>query len=185
MLITWMSVASAYPSSNLSCDQIAARLVTEKLPDRPRSPEFWWMEKTPCPGGALGGPVPPAAREVWCADTSHHRTGPATTLSGDLKVLFQTRFYRDTEVGPRIDWNPATQQAVAWTTFANDVPHGLSVEWTDSGTLAGWLKKGVKDGPTFKLDQRGAVAFVVYWSSGERGTRSCVWREGKLVIDTP
>jgi hypothetical protein len=142
------------------------------------------MDKRPCPGGILGGPVPPAAREVWCEDADHHRTGSSTSLSGDLKVLFETRFDRDQEVGPRVDWNPSTQQSVAYTSYQNDLPHGLALEWTGAGTVVAWLRKGMKEGPTYKLDERGAIELIEFWDAGARTTRNCVWREGKLVIDT-
>lgn len=184
-MIAWALAAWAAPTPSTSCVDLAARLPLDKLPDRPAGPSYWWLEGVPCPAGTeLAGPLPPQAREVWCV-YGKARTGPSTTLSGDLKILSQTKFARNLEIGPRVDFDPASQRAVAWTEFAADVPSGRMIEWTDGGTLVSWVKKGVKEGPTYKLDLRGKVEFVEFWTSGVRATRSCVWRDGALVIDTP
>lgn len=184
-MLWWLPAAYAVPSPEAPCEDIAAKLAAQRLPPRPARPDFWWQQPTPCPSGTtLGGPTPPAAREVWCVfgDT---RTGPSTTLSGDLRVSTETRYARDVEVGPRIDWNPATQEAVAWTAYAHDLPHGLAVEWWPTGVVVSWNRKGVKHGPLYKVDLRGQVQLVEFWEDGERTARTCVWRDGALVTDTP
>lgn len=184
-MMMFVTAAWADPSPKLSCEVLAERFAAIRLPERPKAPTYWWLEQDPCPGGALGGPPPPAASQVWCAGSEGQRTGPSTTLSADLKVMTETRYYRDTELGPRIDWNPATGQAVAYTPYRGDVPHGIALEWSDSGTVAHRLRKGVNDGPTWKVNQRGGIEFIEYWSAGDRLSRNCAWRDGALVIDVP
>lgn len=183
-MVGWLSVAWAAPSPELPCDQIARRLEAEPLPERPAVPVFWWLEKNPCGNGRFGGPLPPEAQEVWCVDGLGRRTGRSTMLSRELYVLRETRFTSGREVGPRIEWNPVTKRATAWTEFDDDLPHGRAVEWTDTGPLVTWLKKGVKDGPSYKIDARGRLELVTYFVDGDRSTRTCVWRDEKLAIDS-
>lgn len=183
--MVWFGVAEAHPPTQLPCEEIAARLADEPLPTPPATPTYWWLEPNACPEGKLGGPVPPAAREVWCVDVKGERHGRATQLDGELQVLRETRFDHGDEVGPRIDWNPRTRKVVAISEYLADLPHGRSVEWSATGVLVAWRKRGYEDGPTYRLGLRGDVQFVQFWSNGARLTRSCVWRDGKLAIDTP
>ncbi len=182
-MIVWMQVAWAHPPANLTCEALAEKLAADPLPERPAAPSYWWLEPGPCPGAKLGGPLPPQARDVTCVDARGDRWGRSTTLDDRFRVLRETRYERDLEIGPRIDWSPLVEGASSWTEYLDDVQHGRAVLWTAGGVVVSWYRKGYRDGPTYKIGPRGEVEFVEYWTKGVRETRSCVWRDGKLAID--
>ncbi|MCA9494228.1 MAG: hypothetical protein KC621_30080, partial [Myxococcales bacterium] len=176
--------ALAAPPSDATCDTLSLALARIELPDRPEGgPDFWWMDPNPCGQyGQLAGIAPPEGEDVWCEERKK-KNGRRTRFTADGKVTLETRFLNDEEVGPRVGWDPMSRRVVSLTPLRKGQPHGRSVVWTPEGTLATTWVKGVKQGFSWTLDERGRITAVESWVDGVRSGRSCAWRDGVLQVD--
>lgn len=178
--------AVAPPEPDAPCAEQASYYAAQVRPNPRLRPELWWVFDAPCPEGAhLAGASPPAGRDLWCEDRKGRRHGRRTTFAPNHLVDAESDWWRDREVGPRREWDPARDVLVRETTFdRRGALHGEAVEWTPEGgvTVTTWVH-GLQEGATWRLDARGALLLVERWRQGERDGRSCAWRDGALQVD--
>lgn len=185
MLTLWISAAFARPPDPFaSCEEQSAYYATQLRPDPNSRPVLWWLQKdAPCElDQKLQGTPPPSGHQVSCVDDHGHLYGPQSRFAPDGKVVLQTAYIHDREAGPRLEWDPATYELVREVHFRSGKQDGETVEWLpDAGVVVTSYTRGVRSGPTWRLDDRGQVLLVENWRSEARHGRSCAWRDGTWV----
>lgn len=169
----------AMPDPLASCAEQRSFFETQLRPRPADRPYLWWIEETePCPYGiSLVGAQPPTGRFVGCEDGHGRRFGWRTEFGIDGKVSLQTRWDRNREIGPRVEWDPITYEIVRITALRDGRADGEQIEWlADGGVVVTSFKRGERDGATWRLDDRGHVMMVEAWRNNERNGRACTWR---------
>lgn len=173
------SVAHAAPDAFASCDDQRNYYAAQLRPRPADRPTLWWIENAePCPYGIdLVGAQPPEGRFVGCEDGHGRRYGWRTEFGGGGKVALETHWDRNREIGPRIEWDPLSYEVVRLTSMREGRKDGEMIEWlSDGGVVVTTFKRGLRDGPTWRLDDRGNVLMVESWRGNERDGRACTWR---------
>lgn len=186
-MITWfVAAALAAPDPFASCEDQREYYEGQQRPHPLQRPTLWWLERdVPCPvGTTIVGEQPPAGRFVGCQDKRGRRYGLRTEFAFDGKVSLETRWDRGLEVGPRLEWDPVTYTLSKQSELKDGRLDGESLSWLpDGGVLVTSYRRGVKEGPTYRLDERGRLMMLEGWRLDMRHGRACSWHEGSLFVD--
>ncbi|MEQ1502667.1 MAG: hypothetical protein ABMB14_10570 [Myxococcota bacterium] len=180
-------IASAFaaPDAFAPCEDLFAFYVEELRPRPAERPVLWWIEdRIPCaPPAVLTGAQPPNGRAIGCEDRNK-RTGWRTEFGMDGKVMLETHWDRNREIGPRREWDPITYEVVRVTELHEGRLDGETIEWLpDGGVLITNYHRGIRDGATWRLDERNNLVLAESWRNDRRHGRSCTWRGDALQVD--
>jgi hypothetical protein len=187
MIVVWLAavaVAVRPPDPFSSCDALATFYGAELRPKPEQRPTLWWLQNDPpCEyGQTLQGAPPPQGKSIACVDLHGHLYGPQSVFSGDGKVITETYWLHNKEIGPRLEWDPATYQLIRRTQLRGGRVDGEVVEWLpDGGVLVEMFQRGTRTGPTWRLDERHQILLIEQWRAGGRHGRTCAWRDGSWV----
>jgi hypothetical protein len=187
MIGWWVATAlAAAPDPFASCEEQHA-FYDGQTRERPQiRPTLWWIEEElPCPiGTILVGNQPPEGQFVGCQDRRGRRYGPRTEFGPTGKVAIESRWERNRELGPRLEWSALTYEVSRVSLFKDGRLDGESLSWLDDeGLLVSTFRRGLRDGPTLRLDAHGNLQLVEGWRLDLRHGRVCSWHDGELMVD--
>jgi hypothetical protein len=180
LTIAWtLSALAAPPDRFATCEEQASWFAAQPRPRPQERPSLWWIEREePCPFETeLVGEQPPAGRAIGCEDRNGRRFGWRTDFGDGGKVAAQSHWERNREDGTRTEWDPVSYDVRRVTTLREGRTDGEVVEWLDDGgVLVTSYRRGEREGPTWRLDERGRLLMVEWWHTSRRHGRSCTWR---------
>lgn len=187
LMTLWLSLpALAAPDAFAPCEEQRAYFIEQQRPQPQIRPSLWWIEDDiPCPyGTTLVGQQPPVGHYVGCQDKKGRRYGLRTEFGLEGKVALETRWEKNRELGPRIEWDPKTYLVSRQSVFREGRLDGESLSWLDDGgVLVTTYRRGARDGATFRIGPRGELLLVESWRLDMRHGRSCNWNNDVLVVD--